>query len=99
MGGVGVGFFCLTPTPDVQLEDQILHHTPVGNSYWNLTISLEAFVETDISCCAPRFPLFLTAKFHSLYVKESESDILPPTPQPCLLGDVKFFCQLLASIT
>ena len=37
-----------------------------------------------------RFPLFLTAKFHSLCVKESESeilersesDILPPTPQP-----------------
>ena len=25
--GVGVGFFCLTPTPDVQL-DHFLHHTP-----------------------------------------------------------------------
>jgi len=24
--GVGVGFFCLTPTPDVQL-DHFLHHT------------------------------------------------------------------------
>jgi len=28
------------------------------------------FVETDISCCVPRFPLILTAKFRSLYVKE-----------------------------
>jgi len=36
----------------------------------------------QISCCAPRFPLILRAKFHSLYVKESE--ILPPTPQPWL---------------
>jgi len=40
----------------------------------------------QISCCAPRFLLILTAKFHPLYVKESEmlerSDILPPTAQP-----------------
>jgi len=27
----------------------------------------------QISCCVPKFPLILTAKFHSLYVKESES--------------------------
>ena len=26
----------------------------------------------QVSCCAPRFPLMLTAKFHYLYVKESE---------------------------
>jgi len=26
----------------------------------------------QISCCAPQFPLILTAKFHSFYVKESE---------------------------
>jgi len=57
------------------------------NFFWN-------FVESEISCCVPRFPLILTAKFHSLYVKESgwgvgvgnfgktESDILPSTPQP-----------------
>jgi len=46
----------------------------------------------QISCCAPRFPLILTDKFHSLNVKESDflerselkSDILPPTPQPWL---------------
>jgi len=25
----------------------------------------------QISCCVPRFPLILTAQFHSLYVKES----------------------------
>jgi len=37
-----------------------------------VAISLETFVETEISCCAPRFQLILTAKFHSLYVKESE---------------------------
>jgi len=41
----------------------------------NGTISFEAFVETEISCCAPRFPLILTANFHSLYVKESESAV------------------------
>jgi len=51
----------------------------------------------QISCCAPRFPLILTAKLHSLYAKESESeslkrselesesDILPPTLQPWFL--------------
>jgi len=39
----------------------------------------------QISCCAPRFPLILTAKLPSLYVKELESGILPPTPQPCPL--------------
>jgi len=84
--GVGVGFFC--PTPEVQL-DHFLHHTlklriPVKMAQFLLKLLL-----TQISCCAPRFPLILTAKFHSLYVKESEilkrseSDILPPTPQPC----------------
>ena len=52
------------------------------------------FVETKISCCAPRLPLILTAKFHSLCVKESESkilersesDILPSGPHPCEKG-------------
>ena len=51
-------------------------HSWIRNYCWNGTISFETFVETDISCCAPRFPLILTAKFHSLYVKESESEIL-----------------------
>ena len=31
----------------------------IGNSCWNGTISFETFVGTDISCCAPRFPLIL----------------------------------------
>jgi len=43
----------------------------------------------QISCCVPRSPLILTAEFQSLYVKESESeilerpDVLLTTPQPC----------------
>ena len=96
--GVGVGFF--SPTSDVQL-DHFLHHTPkLGILAEMVHFNLKFFVETEISCCAPRFPLILTAKFHSLYVKESEilerlesrdgnfgkseSDNLPPTPQPWL---------------
>jgi len=87
--------FC--PTPDLRL-DHFLDHTSIGNFCWNGTISFKNFVETEISCCVPRFPLILTAKFHSLYVKESgvevgnfgkvgigtfvKSDILPPTPEP-----------------
>ena len=87
MGGVGVGFFC--PTPEVQL-DHILHRTlKIGNPVEIVQFLLKVLLK-QISCCAPRFPLILTAKFHSLEVKESESeilersesDILPPTPQP-----------------
>ena len=75
--------FCPSPTPDVHL-DHFLHHTPklgipvqmvnfIGNFCWNrnfllcTTISIPRF---------PRFPLILTAKFHFLYVKESEWEIL-----------------------
>jgi len=84
--------FCPTPTPDVQL-DHFLNHTLKLAIPAEMLISFETFVETDISCCAPRFPLILTAKFHSFYVKESESEILEraesgiltPTPQSCLL--------------
>ena len=47
----------------------------MGNSCWNGTTSFENFVETEISCCAPRFPLILTAKLHSLHVKESKLGI------------------------
>jgi len=39
-----------------------------------MAVSFETFVETEISCCAPRFPLIVTAKFHSLYVKQSERE-------------------------
>ena len=63
--GVGVGFFC--PTPDVQL-DHFLHHTPE----LGIPVEMAQFLLEQISCSAPRFPLSLTAKFHSLYVKESE---------------------------
>jgi len=58
--------FC--PTPDVQSD-----HFYITLLNWgfllNCTISFETFVETNISYCAPRFPLILPAKFHSLYVK------------------------------
>ena len=88
--GVGAGFFC--PTPDVQF-DHFLRHTPKLGILVEMVVSFETFVGTEISCCAPRFPFIVTVEFHSLYVKESESeilerselesDILPPTPQPC----------------
>ena len=29
-------------------------------------------LSTEVSCCASPFPLILAAKFHSLYIKESE---------------------------
>jgi len=66
--------------------DQFLHHTAKLGIPVEMVQSLEIFVETEVSC-APRFPLILTAEFHS-NVKESEilerseSDILPLTPQP-----------------
>jgi len=62
--GGGVGFFC--STPDVQL-DHFLHHTPKLRIPVEMVQFFETFVETEISCCAPRFALTLTAKFHSLY--------------------------------
>jgi len=70
---LAVEFFC--PTPNVQL-DHFSHHTlkfeiPVEMVQFLLKLLLK-----HISCCAPRFPFILTAKLHSLYVKESESGIL-----------------------
>jgi len=90
--------FCPTPTPDDQLD-----HFYITLLNWEFLLNwyrfFWKFVETEISCCVPRFSLILTAKFHSRYVKESEilerseseilesreseSDVLPPTPQPC----------------
>jgi len=65
--GVGVGFFCLTPTLAVQL-DQFLHHTPqLGNPVELVHILLKLLLK-QISCCVPWFPLISTAKFHSLDV-------------------------------
>ena len=70
--GLGVGYFCPTPTPDVQL-DHFLHHTPkLGIPVEYGTTYFETFVETEISFRLPRFQLILTAKFHSHCVKESE---------------------------
>jgi len=98
--------FC--PTPDVQL-DHFLRHTLKFEIPVEMVQFLLKLFFKQISCCVPQFPLILTAKFHSHYVKEleseileiseseilersgSESDILPPTPQPylqrCFLSD------------
>ena len=57
------------------------------NFFWNLL--------NQISCCAPRFPLILTAKLHSLYAKKSESDILSPTLQSWLHIPPKQTCICL----
>ena len=80
--GAGVRFFC--PIPEVQL-DQFLHHTlNLGIPVEMIQILMKLLLK-HISCCAPQFPLILTAKFHSLHVKESESGVfLPPTLQPCI---------------
>ena len=64
---VGVGFFCSTTTPVVQLDN--FYITLVSwefllkwyNFFWNFAVHHD--------------PLILTAKFNSLYVKESESRV------------------------
>jgi len=74
--GVGVGFFLSdsTATLDVQL-DNFFHHTPkLGIPFETVQFLLKLLLKY-ISCCAPRFPLILKAKLHSLYVKNSESEI------------------------
>jgi len=68
--GVGVGFVCPTPTPEVQL-DHFLHHTPK----LGIPVEMVRLLLKFSFGCTPRFPLILTAKFHSFYVKESESEI------------------------
>jgi len=35
-----------------------------------MVVSLETFVEREISCCAAGFPLIVTAKFHSFMEPE-----------------------------
>ena len=112
LSGVGVGFLTIlgvgigqkNPTPDVQLG-HFLHHTPkLGIPVEMVQFFLKLLLK-HVSCCAPRFPLILTVKFHSLYVKESqseilersESDILPPTPQPW--WKVLFFTSSMAFST
>jgi len=78
----------------------LLHHIPeLGIPVESAQFLIKLLLKQN-SCCAPRFPLsvtavatnFLAAKLHSLYGKESqseilersvlESDISPPTPQP-----------------
>jgi len=69
---VGVGFFVR-----LRMSSWIMFYITRLNwegllKWYNF---FETFVEAEISCCVPRFPLLLTAKFHSLCVKESESEI------------------------
>jgi len=52
--GVGVGFFC--PTPKGQL-DNFLHHILKLGFPVEMVQFLIKLVETDNSCCVPRFPL------------------------------------------
>ena len=58
--GVGIGFFC--PTPDIRL-DHFLHHTPNKGVPVEMVQLLLKLLLKQISCCAPRFPLILTANF------------------------------------
>jgi len=48
------------PTPEVQLN-HFLHRNPklgiLTRACWNGTISFQTFIETENSCCVPRFPL------------------------------------------
>ena len=92
--GVGVGFFCRTPTPEVQL-DHFLHHTPnlgihvemVGLQFL-LKLLLKQIILSvyhDLHWLLVATKL-LTVKRHSLHVKEweLETEILPPTQQTWL---------------
>jgi len=48
-----------------------LHRTPTLGIPVEMVQFLLKLLLKQVSCCAPRFPLILTVKFHSLYVKES----------------------------
>jgi len=91
--GVGVRFFCPIPTADVQLD-----HFTIKFLNWEFLLK---WYNLFLNFCWNRGFLLCTttsidfnSRFHSLYVKESESeilerselesesDILPPTPQP-----------------
>ena len=71
LGGVGfgflrsVGYFYIRlgyfyPTPTVQLN-HFNHYTPklgiLTRACWYGTVSFEMFMQTEIYCCVPRFPL------------------------------------------
>jgi len=110
LGGVRVILFYPTPTLEVQWKFQLrlwknhfLHRTPklriLTRACWNSTISFETFIETENSCCAPRFQLIAS----SYKIVDSQTsfmlcwgvgvgnfgrlvpDILPLTSQPCML--------------
>ena len=86
-------FFCPTPTSDVQLIHFLCHTRNLEIPVEMVQLFFLKLLLKQISCYAPLFPLILTAKFHPLYVKQSElenlerskSDILPPTLQPWFL--------------
>ena len=104
---LGVGFIYLTP--ELQLNHFL--HRPLPNSCLlkNGTISFETFMETENSCCVPRFPLIASCyrivdsqtSFTFLQSRESEilersvSGILPPTPQPWLLPRISYYFKRL----
>jgi len=59
--GVRVGFFCPTPTSDIEL-DYFLHHTPkLGIAIEMVHFLLKLLLKQRISCWIPRFPLILIA--------------------------------------
>ena len=95
--GVGVGFFC--PTLIAQLDPFSHQTPKLGILLKCYNFFLKLLLKQRILAVYHDFhwllvaTKMLTAKFHSLYVKsrsrkfwklsELESDILPPTPQPC----------------
>ena len=104
MGGVGfltthgVGFFCPTPTPDVQL-DHFLHHTrKLGLPVEMVQFLLKLLLKQGFLLCTTISIDFKTNLIHfmlrgrsrvgnfgkveSEILERLESDTLPPTPQP-----------------
>jgi len=94
--GVEVGFFCPTPTLEVQMGS-LLHHTPqLRIPAETVQLLQKLLLKQRILAVCHDFhwvlvaSKLLTVKLHSFYVKQSESeilersesDILPPTPQP-----------------
>ena len=90
LGGVGVGFLTTLGVGVVLFLSDSDSGYPIGLFFTSQEFPIPKFgipVEMvqfllklllkQISCCAPRFPLILTAKFHSLYAMESESGVGP----------------------
>jgi len=70
---VGVGVIFLSNSDSRYPLDHFLNHAlKLGIPVEMVQFLLELLLK-QISCCAPKFPFILTDKFHSLYVKESES--------------------------